>query len=414
MRIAVVGSGISGLVSAWLLSKRHEVVVYEADSRIGGHTHTVEVNGGERTFAVDTGFIVFNPENYPLFTRLMGLLGVESQPSNMSFSVRDERSGLEYNGTSLNSLFAQRRNLLRPGFLRMVRDIVRFFRDARELVGSSDFDLTLGDFVASRGYSREFMEWHLFPLASAVWSTGPSGITRFPAVALARFFNNHGFLQVEDRPRWRVLVGGSRSYLEPLSRPFRSAIRLGSPVAAVRRDPASVRVRTRGGDEDRFDHVVITAHSDQAIGMLEDPSPAEREVLGAIRYTPNDTVLHTDESLLPRRPRARASWNYHLPVRDDQLPSVTYWMNLLQSIPGPTRFCVTLNRTDRIDPSRWIRRMTYEHPLYDSAALRAQLRRKEISGVNRTSYCGAYWGYGFHEDGVRSAVEACRPLGVDL
>lgn len=414
MRVAVVGSGISGLVSAWLLSRDHEVVVYEADSRIGGHTHTVEVEAGGRQYLVDTGFIVFNPENYPLFTRLLERLDVPTQPSNMSFSVRDERSGLEYNGTSLNTLFAQRRNLIRPGFLRMVRDILRFYRDARELVDSADYDLTLGDYVAARNYSQEFVEWHLFPMASAIWSTGREGISRFPAVSLARFFHNHGFLQVKERPRWRVVKGGSRSYLSPLAQSFRENIRQSSPVAVIRRSADAVRIRTQGGHEDRFDHVVIAAHSDQALAMLADPSAAEREILGAIRYLSNDTVLHTDARLLPRRPRARASWNYHLPLREDDLPSVTYSMNALQSIPAPPHFCVTLNRTDRIAPDRWIRRMSYAHPVFDARAIRAQQRKHAICGVNRTSYAGAYWGYGFHEDGVRSALDACRQFGGTL
>jgi predicted NAD/FAD-binding protein len=414
MRIAVVGSGIAGLTSAWLLSRDHDVVLYEADSRIGGHTCTVSVGWDSRQYDVDTGFIVYNPENYPNFARLLERLGVATRPSNMSFSVRDEQTGLEYSGSTLAGLFAQSRNLVRPGFFRMLVDIMRFYRDARELVHSPDVDLTVEDYATRRRYSAEFREWHLYPMTSAIWSTGRQGAAAFPAAVLARFFYNHGFLQVRNRPQWRVLEGGSKAYLEPITRPFKAAVRLSSPVAAVRRFPDFVRIRTSRGHEDRFHHVVLAAHSDQTLRMLEDPSPREREILGAIRYTANEAVLHTDENLLPKRHRAWASWNCHLPLRADNLPSLTYFMNSLQSIPGPPYFCVTLNRTERIAPSRILARMSYAHPVYDAGAIRAQRRKHEICGINRTSYCGAYWGYGFHEDGVVSALDACRLWGCAI
>ncbi|GAB4234501.1 MAG: FAD-dependent oxidoreductase [Acidobacteriota bacterium] len=411
MRIAVVGSGISGLTAAWLLSRHHEVVLYEAEARLGGHTHTVAVNLGDREFAVDTGFIVYNEENYPNFSRLLQCLGVATQPSSMSFSVRDDDSGLEYNGTSLNALFAQRRNLLRPVFWRMVLDILRFFREARELVGSSERELTLGEWVRRRGFSEPFLKWHLYPLVAAVWSTGRLGVENFPAVMLTEFFHNHGFLRVAGRPRWRVLRGGSHSYLPPLTRPFRDRIRLATPVVKVVRERDGVRIRDARGGEDHFDHVVLAVHSDQALSLLGDPSPEEREILGAIRYQVNEVVLHTDSQLLPRRPLARASWNFHLPLREDWRPTVTYWMNSLQSLPGPPDFCVTLNRTEAVRPDRILRRLEYAHPVFDPPALAAQRRKHEICGQRRTWYCGAYWGYGFHEDGVRSALDACRELG---
>ncbi len=414
MRIAVVGSGISGLTSAWLLSRRHEVVLYEANHRLGGHTHTVVVALEDREIPVDTGFIVFNEQNYPKFSRLLECLGVTTQPSSMSFSVRDEVTGLEYNGTSLNSLFAQRRNLVRPAFLRMLLDILRFFREAPELIGSSDRTQTLGDWVRRRRYSDPFLQWHLYPLVAAIWSTGRLGAEHFPAVMLAEFFYNHGFLRLSGRPRWQVIRGGSHRYLEPLTLPFRDGVRLGTPVVAVTRDSGGVRIRDEGGGEDRFDHVVLAVHSDQALRILTDADPAEREILGAIRYQVNDVVLHTDSQLLPRRRLARASWNFHLPLQEEWRPTVTYWMNSLQGFSGPPDFCVTLNRTEAIRPEKIIRRLKYEHPVFDGSALAAQRRKHEICGRRRTWFCGAYWGYGFHEDGVRSALDACRELGDQL
>jgi len=414
VRIAIVGSGISGLVCAYLLSREHDVVVYEANDYVGGHTRTVRVDSDDETVNVDTGFIVFNPDNYPNFTRLLKQLKVESEPSTMSFSVRDEESGLEYNGTSLNTLFAQRRNLLSPRFLRMVKDILRFYREARELIEGPETDLPLGEYLEQNRYSREFRDWHLYPMAAAVWSTGLQGVESFPARFLVRFFNNHGFLQVSDRPQWRVLTGGSSSYIGPLTRPFDDAIRLQTPVTAIRRLPNAVSLTSGNGNTEQFDQVVIAAHSDQALKMLADPSDEERDILGAIPYTANDTVLHTDANLLPRRPLARASWNYHLPMRADNRPSVTYYMNALQNLTSREHYCVTLNRQERIAPNRIIERLFYEHPAFSVRSISAQGRKHEISGRNRTSYCGAYWGYGFHEDGVVSALDVCANFGARL
>jgi predicted NAD/FAD-binding protein len=414
VRIAIVGSGISGLVCAYLLSREHDVVVYEANDYVGGHTHTVRVDSDGETVNVDTGFIVFNPENYPNFTRLLKQLKVESEPSTMSFSVRDEESGLEYNGTSLNTLFAQRRNLLSPRFLRMIKDILRFYREARELIEGPETDLPLGEYLEQNRYSREFRDWHLYPMAAAVWSTGLHGVESFPAKFLVRFFNNHGFLQASNRPQWRVLKGGSASYIGPLTRPFDDSIRLQTPVKAIRRLPNAVSLTSGNGDTEQFDQVVIAAHSDQALKMLADPSDEERDILGSIPYTSNDTVLHTDANLLPRRPLARASWNYHLPMRADNRPSVTYYMNSLQNLTSREHYCVTLNRREQIAPQRIIKRLTYEHPAFSVRAISAQGRKHEISGRNRTFYCGAYWGYGFHEDGVVSALDVCANFGARL
>ena len=414
MRIAIVGSGISGLVTAHLLAGECDLVVYEAADYIGGHTHTVDVEIEGGSVAVDTGFIVFNPENYPNFTRLLSRLGIETQPSNMSFSVRDEQTGLEYNGTSLNSLFAQRRNLVRPRFLRMIRDIVRFYRDARSLLLEPDYDLTLGEYLARKRYSREFVDWHIYPLGAAIWSMGRQGIEQFPAAFFVEFFANHGFLNLGSRPQWRVLCGGSRSYIEPLTRGFLTSIRLNCPVVGIRRSPGHVEIRAGDGSVERFDQVVLATHSDQALQLLSDPSPQERDILGGIPYLESEVVLHTDERLLPRRSLARASWNYHLPMRPDNKPSVTYWMNSLQNLRTSEQFCITLNRTEAIDPSRILKRLRYAHPVYTPETLRAHHRRAEINGRNRTWFCGAYWGYGFHEDGVRSALDVGAAFGREL
>lgn len=414
MKIAIVGSGVSGLVTAHLLSAEHDVVLIEADDRLGGHTNTIEVTlDTDRSYPVDTGFIVYNEKTYPNFCRLLRRLGVESKLSNMSFSVRCEATGLEYNGTSMNSLFVQRSNLFRPRFWRMVRDILRFYREAPELL-EADNSVTLGSYLDQKQFSQEFVDWHLIPMGSAVWSTGREKMRDFPAHYLVKFFDNHGFLQVSERPEWRVLLGGSKSYIEPICRPFREKVRLHCPVRGIRRRPDGVDVTTPEGTES-FDEVVLATHSDQALAVLNDASDAEREILGAIRYEKNETVLHMDESLLPIRKRARASWNYHLgrSVEQDR-PTVTYYMNMLQGISAPEHFCVTLNATEAINPEKIIRKLSYHHPVYTRETLSAQKRRSEIDGVNRTHFCGAYWGYGFHEDGVRSALDVCQRFGVSL
>jgi len=415
VRIAIVGTGVSGLVSAHLLSRAHEVTVFEADERIGGHTHTHRVERFGRVYEVDTGFIVFNHRTYPSFTHLLDRLGVASQPTAMSFSVRDEGSGLEYNGTDLNRLFAQRRNLLRPSFYRMVRDILRFYREAPALLAGPDEGLTLGAYLTCHGYSRAFVEQHLVPMGAAVWSADPRTMLEFPARYLVQFFANHGFLQVNDRPGWRVIRGGSARYVEPLVRGFRDRIRLGAAVRQILRRRDGVRVCATGAEPERFDAVVIAAHSDQALAMLGGAArPAEREILGAITYQPNEAVLHTDARLLPRRRRAWAGWNAHVLAGGPAAATVTYNMNLLQGLTSPEPFCVTLNRSAAIDPQKIIARMTYHHPVYTRASVAAQRRWAEVNGVDRTWFCGAYWGYGFHEDGVRSGLAVARAFGLDL
>ncbi len=414
MRIAVVGSGISGLVSAALLARAHEVVLFEADDRLGGHTHTHRVQRFGQVYEVDTGFIVFNERTYPKFIRLLDHLGVASQPTTMSFSVRDERSGVEYNGTDLNRLFAQRRNLLRPSFHRMVRDILRFYREAPALLAGSDDGPTLGNYLAQHGYSRPFIEQHLIPMGAAVWSADPRVMLEFPARYLVQFFANHGFLQVDDRSGWRVVRGGSQRYVEPLLRGLDACIRLRAPVREILRRRDDVRVRVAGREPERFDAVVIATHSDQALAMLGDARPAERAILAAIPYQRNEALLHTDARLLPRRRMAWAGWNYHVFDAAPAAATVTYNMNLLQGLDSPEPFCVTLNRSAAIDPATVLARMTYHHPVNTQATVAAQWRRGEISGFDRTWFCGAYWGYGFHEDGVRSALAVAADFGLEL
>ena len=411
MKIAIIGTGISGMTAAWLLHSKHDITVFEANAVIGGHTHTVDVNTAGRRYAVDTGFIVYNDWTYPNFIDLLAQLEVASQPTLMSFSVKCEKTGLEYNGNTLNSLFAQRRNLLRPSFHRMLRDILRFNREAPALLDATGDSITLGDYLHAQRYGREFTERYIVPMGAAIWSTDPSDMFAMPVRFFVQFFKNHGLLSVNNRPRWRVIKGGSRCYAERLTAPYRERIRLNCPVEWLRRQASRVQIKPRGGEVEAFDAVIVATHSDQALALLADPSPREREILGAIPYQENEAVLHTDARLLPRRRLAWAAWNYHIPVRAQQRVAVTYNMNILQSLDAPETFCVTLNYSQALDPQQVIARMIYHHPVLTPAAVAAQQRRGEINGVDRTWYCGAYWGYGFHEDGVNSALAVCRDFG---
>jgi len=416
VKVAVVGSGISGLVCAHLLSREHEVHVFEAADFLGGHTHTVDIQTPSGKFAIDTGFIVFNNWTYPNFVKLLDRMGVRSQESAMSFSVKTEESGLEYNGTDMNRLFAQRSNLFRPSFHRMIRDILRFNRESVKLLEGSDDLLSLGDYLTTHRYSREFIEDYVIPMGAAVWSSSVEQMLGFPARYFVQFFKNHGFLAVNERPVWRVVSGGSRSYHDPLTTPFRERIRLNTPVLAIQRLDDGVRLKLggRGVGETDFDQVILASHSDQALKLLSEPSPLEREVLGAFVYQRNETVLHTDTSVMPRRKLAWAAWNYLVPKVRQNTVSVTYDMNILQGIEAPETFLVSLNLETRLDPEKVLRRFTYHHPVYTPRAVGAQKRWSEISGKSRTHFCGAYWGYGFHEDGVSSALRVCESFGVKL
>ena len=411
MRIAVIGSGIAGLASAWWLSQRHEVVLFEANDYLGGHTHTHTVEQAGRQYRIDSGFIVFNPEHYPLLCGLFDELGVASQPTTMSFSVHSERSGVEYNATSLSTLFCQRRNLVSPRFWGMLRDLARFYREAPALLEGDDAGPTLGEYLQRGGYGAAFRDEHLVPMASALWSSPPQGILAFPARYLVQFMANHHMLTLGERSPWRVVTGGSATYVDALRARWRVQERVSCPVLAVRRDAEGVDVDTRQGRE-RFDHVVMAGHSDDMLALLHDADARERDVLGAIRYQSNDTVLHTDARLLPRNRKAWAAWNAHVP-RDPSAPcTVSYCMNLLQDVPSPAPFVVTLNRSEAIDPAHILRRMHYRHPVYDQAMVAAQARKAEIQGHRRTWFAGAYWGWGFHEDGIRSARALVDAFGV--
>ena len=410
MRVAIIGAGVSGLVCAHMLHAEHELVLFEAGDEPGGHANTVRVETETGVHDVDTGFIVFNDRNYPNFERLLEELKVPTQASPMSFGVSDGLD-FEYSAASPNGLFASRGNLIKPSFHRMVADLVRFNREARELLGSEE-DPSLREWLAERRYSRDFVERLIVPQASAVWSADPAQMWSFPARFLVEFFDHHGMLGFRGRPRWRTITGGSRRYVEALTRPWQKSLRLSTAVTSVSRHPDHVVVSALGCEPERFDAVVIATHSDQALALLADPSERERELLEAVPYQYNEAVLHTDRSLLPRRRRAWASWNYHLGADAGGGCTVTYHMNRLQSLRAEEEFCVTLNRTAAIDPERIIRTIGYSHPVYTPAGVAAQSRHGEISGRNRTHYCGAYWGWGFHEDGVNSALRVVREIGA--
>ncbi len=411
MKLAVIGSGISGLYAAWALHDRCELTLFEADDRLGGHTHTVEVREDSRTLAIDTGFIVYNDRTYPNFIALLEKLGVASQPTIMSFSVHDEATGLEYNGHSPDTLFAQRSNLFRPRFHRLLWDVVRFNRLAREIADAPDDGTTVAEFLDRHKFSRPFRDLYLLPMGAAIWSCPTGTFGDFPIRFIAEFYKNHGLLDLRNRPQWRVIRGGSKNYVEAMTRDFRDRIRLSTPIAHVRRSHDHVEVIPREGVPEVFDHVIFACHSDQALRILGDgATPAEREILLQFPYSRNLAVLHTDTKLLPDRRKAWASWNYRVTGEPDAPASVTYDMNILQSLDGEKTYCVTLNDEKKIDPARVIDTFVYHHPIFTSSRSAAQARHHELIGPNRTSFCGAYWRNGFHEDGVVSAQRVVEHL----
>ncbi len=412
MKIAVVGSGISGLVSAHVLSRRHDVVLLEADARVGGHTHTFDVPEDGRTVPIDTGFIVFNERTYPNFLALLRQLGVSWKESDMSFSARSDRRDFEYGAPALGALFAQKRNLLDPGFYRMLSEIPRFYREAKGLLDEGS-ELPLLSWLEERGYSRRFVDDHLLPLVGSVWSSSSEGVRDFPARFLARFFDNHGFLEVKKEFPWLTIRGGSREYVRAILGGFQGEVRTGSPVASITRGEG-VTVKAAGQAPERFDHVVLAVHADQALRMLADPSPLERELLGRFPYRANAVRLHTDDSVMPRRRKAWASWNYFLDDAGQDGATVTYWMNRLQSPDTRRDYFVTLNRNGAIADDRTLLDVTYDHPVFSPGSVAAQKRHGELIGHRGTSYCGAYWRNGFHEDGVVSALAVCKAFGEAL
>lgn len=407
MKIAIIGSGIAGNTIAYHLHKQHEITVYEANSHIGGHTHTHHITHEGRDYNVDTGFIVFNDRTYPNFIALLDELKVAWQPSEMSFSVRAEKTGLEYNGTSLNSLFAQRRNFFKPSFHKMIRDILRFNKSSLELLNDGN-EIRLGDYLQQGAYSQQFIDNYIIPMGSAIWSTEARQMLDFPARFFVRFFHHHGMLTVNNRPQWRTITNGSASYVEALTENFQHKIKLNTPIESVRRLKESVRVKPTFGEEEKFDYVFFACHSDEALRMLSDKTQAESEILSAIPYQENTVYLHHDVSLMPTRKLAWAAWNYHVTEAPSDRVAVTYNMNILQNLQSTEPLLVTLNHTKLINPAKVIKRLKYMHPIYTVAGAAAQARHAEISGKNRTGFAGAYWRNGFHEDGVVSALAALK------
>ncbi|WP_166268219.1 NAD(P)/FAD-dependent oxidoreductase [Marinobacter caseinilyticus] len=415
-RIAIVGAGVSGLTTAWLLAQKHDVEIFEAGNYPGGHTNTRPVESDGRILPVNTGFIVFNDWTYPNFIKLMDRLGVASEVSDMSFSVDCDTTGLEYNGTNLNTLFAQRRNLLNLPFLKMIREILRFNQESKQDLASGAINdsETLGDYLNRNGYSRYFRNYYVVPMGAAIWSAPELVLEQFPIRFFLQFFNNHGMLSVDDRPTWRVISGGSARYVDRMMETLAPVTHLNSPVTRVRRFDDRV-VLTANDKEQTFDQVIFACHSDQALTMLDDATDAEQEVLGAIPYQNNDVALHTDDSLLPDQKRAWAAWNYFIPAHSTEPVSVTYNMNILQNFHKASEtFCVTLNRSHDIDPAKIIEQYQYSHPVFSLEAVAAQGRYDEIGGKNRSHFCGAYWFNGFHEDGVKSALRVTEAFGVEL
>ena len=415
-RIAIIGAGVSGLTTAWLLAEQHDVQLFEAGDYAGGHTNTEQVPLGGRTWPVNTGFIVFNDWTYPNFIKLMDRLGVQSEVSDMSFSVDCQNSGLQYNGTSLNTLFAQRKNLLNLPFLKMIQEILRFNKESRAdlAAGKLDDGETLGEYLNRNGYSRYFRNYYIVPMGAAIWSAPEIVLEQFPIRFFLQFFNNHGMLSVDDRPTWRVISGGSATYVNAMMDRLGDRTHLNSPVSSVTRDDDGVTVTVQGENQ-RFDQVVFACHSDQALKMIKGPTDQEREILGAIPFQNNDVVLHTDHTLLPSNRRAWAAWNYYIPGHSTEPVSVTYNMNILQNFhDAPETFCVTLNRTRDIDPDKIIKQFEYSHPVFSLDGVAAQNRYDEIGNQNRSHFCGAYWFNGFHEDGVCSALRVAKAFGVEL
>lgn len=415
-RIAIIGSGIAGLTTARLLHPHHDVHVFEQNDYLGGHTHTQDVEIDGKVYPVNTGFIVYNDWVYHNFNRLMAPLAVEREATEMSFSVRDDASGLEYNGHNLDSLFAQRRNLINPVFWGMLRDIMRFNKRSQEDLeaGRLSADITLGDYFRQGRYGRAFIRHYIVPMGAAIWSSGEAEMEEFPALFFVRFFKNHGLLSIKNRPQWYVVKGGSRAYIDPLIEPFADRIHTQHGVSRVERRADAVQLHFHNGQQQDFDQVVFACHSDQALSLLAEPTADEREILGALPYSSNEVVLHTDHSLLPRRRKAWAAWNYHLPEQPIDAVGLTYNMNILQNFDdAPVTFCVTLNRTDRIDPEKIIKRFNYTHPVFSKAGIAAQNDYHRIGNRHRSHFCGAYWFNGFHEDGVNSALRVVKDLGVE-
>tara|TARA_B110000495_G_scaffold147700_1_gene130611 strand:- start:8984 stop:10246 length:1263 start_codon:yes stop_codon:yes gene_type:complete len=411
MRVAIIGGGVSGLVTGYRLHKQHDVTLFEANDYVGGHTNTIDVENDEGQFAIDTGFIVFNDRTYPNFIALMDELKVASQPTRMSFSVSCEKTGLEYRGADFNGLFAQRRNLFNPKFLKLLWDLVRFNKAGEELLENEQENETVGEFFERNNFSPQFIEQYFMPMGAAIWSASFETFRQFPIRFIAEFYHNHGLLGVTNRPQWRVITGGSRQYIAPLTEDWSDRIQTNQPVRDIHRTEDEIVVITQDGQSHLFDHIVFACHSDQALRILGNQATAvESEILSSFPYHPNTALLHTQESVLPKNRRAWACWNYFKPERASSLANVTYNMNILQSLNSKQTFCVTLNDDGRIRDENILGSYTYMHPTFEIRRKQMQARHHELINRNSTSFCGAYWGNGFHEDGVKSAIAVANQL----
>ena len=408
--IAIVGAGVSGLTAAYLLAKKHQVTVFEKNDKIGGHTATVDIEKDGRTYAIDTGFIVFNDKTYPNFLALLAEIGVGKQATEMSFSVHNCQTGMEYNGHNLNTLFAQRRNILRPKFWLLVKEILRFNQQCKKVFENNHYvdGYTLGDFLSDNRFNDFFAEHYILPMGAAIWSSSLAQMQQFEFRFFVQFFYHHGLLNIADRPQWYVIPEGSRSYLAPLTAPFKDNIRVNANISGITRENGKTLIHFHDTMSEVFDEVILACHSDEALALLNDATAQEQSLLSSMPYSENNVVLHTDISLLPHREKAWASWNYQLSQDRHKAASVTYNMNILQGINSPDTFCVTLNQKDEIDPNCILREFTYYHPIFSSQSILAQQQRHLICGVNHTHFAGAYWHNGFHEDGVKSAVEVAK------
>ena len=416
MKIAIIGTGISGLTTAYLLNKKHDVTVFEKNDYIGGHTHTHDINLKDKNYAVDSGFICYNENTYPNFIKLLKILGVESQKTTMGFSVKSEKMNLEYAGNSINSLFSQKKNIFSISFLLMIKDILSFNKNAiKDLITISP-KLTLGEYLRKNNYSKGFIYNYIVPMGAAIWSTKASSMLDMSALFFIRFFDNHGLLQIKNRPTWWVIKDGSKEYVKKLVSSFEEKIRLTSPVFSITRKNKKIEINLRNDKDyiETFDAVVIATHSDQALKLLSDKTSLEIEILNALPYQKNEALLHTDYTVLPKNKLAWASWNYNLDQDSEEPVALTYNMNILQSLDAPETFCVTLNSNGLINPSKVIKKLKYDHPLFTVEGIAAQKRKHEISGVNNTYFCGAYWRNGFHEDGVISALDVAEQFGISL
>jgi len=416
MKIAIIGGGVSGLTVAHLLHDEHDLTLFEANDYLGGHTHTHELVAEGRLWRVDSGFIVYNEKTYPNFIKLLKKLKIVSQKSSMGFSVKAPSKKLEYSGSSLNALFAQRQNLFRPSFYIMIKDILRFNRLAKSKLEGLVESMTINEFLNQNKFSKYFIENYIVPMGAAIWSTTAEKTIEMPAVFYIRFFQNHGLLQINNRPQWRVIKDGSKSYIEKIKVGFEKQIKLSAPVKKIIRykDEVEVFFGKNGEHSNKFDRVIIATHSDQALQMLEDPSAKEKEILGSLPYQQNEALLHTDESILPRKKQAWSSWNYLLNEDKKGPVTLTYNLNILQSLTAKTNFLVTLNSSDNIDPNKILKKLIYQHPLFTVEGVRLQKEKHLINGKNNTFYCGAYWGNGFHEDGIVSALDVCKFFGKAL